>query len=130
VDKPIIQRAGAAAAVITAALSMGLLAMHAPAPAPAGPPDTVAVQSAYDAEKTSGSPLHRDDLLIQSAQCTVMEEQRYGCQVSYVRKSAAAGRLYFDVISLGPQSGGQSGGQAAGWKLLSGLCRGNKEVSL
>lgn len=115
------RQASVATALGGAALCLGLLAAR-PAAAPP-PPDAAAVQAAYDAEKSSGSALHADDLLIRDSDCSPIPDRGYGCQVSYVRKSNANGRLYFDVVGLepGPQ----------GWKLVSGLCRGKKaEASL
>lgn len=115
------RRATVATAIGIGCLCMGLLATH-PAAAPP-PPDVAAVQAAYDAEKAEGSVLHADDLLIRDSQCTAIPDRGYGCQVSYVRKANANGRLYFDVIGLAPRP--------HGWKLVSGLCRGRKaEASL
>ena len=116
-----LQRTGTVAAIAVAGLCMGLLATRPPAAPP--PPDTAVVQAAYDAERANGSPRHADDLLIRTADCSPMsEQQRYGCQISYVRKSNATGRLYFDVISIEAQG--------RHWKLLSGLCRGNRDIPL
>jgi hypothetical protein len=115
------RRATAATSIGVACLCLGLLASH-PSAAPT-PPDVASVQAAYDEEKASGSPLHVDDLLIRDSDCNPIAGRGYGCQVSYVRKANANGRLYFDVIVLEPGNGG--------WKLVSGLCRGKKaEISL
>src|SRR5262249_31678909 len=79
-------------------------------------PDMAAIQAAYEREASAGSALHDRDLQVLEAKCHDRERnENFLCEVTFVSKSDATERLYFDIVSVAPDG--------SGWRLKSGLCK-------
>jgi hypothetical protein len=85
----------------------------APAPAPA--PNVAIIQSAYEREAASGSPLHDKGLKVLEAGCDPPKDGRFLCQITFMSKDDPSQRLYYDVVAVARGSGD--------WELKSGLCK-------
>ncbi|MGH7880231.1 MAG: hypothetical protein ACREQD_12155 [Candidatus Binataceae bacterium] len=78
-------------------------------------PNVTAIQSAYEREAASSSPLHDRGLRVLNSSCDDPKDGRYLCQITFLSKSDPTERLYFTVIAVARNGGG--------WKLKSGLCK-------
>jgi hypothetical protein len=79
------------------------------------PPDLSTIQSAYELEAASGSPLHDKGLRLIEAACAGAVRGRYLCQVTFLSNDDPEERLYFDVVAI-VRKGRE-------WIFESGLCK-------
>jgi hypothetical protein len=73
------------------------------------------IQSAYELEAASGSPLHDAGLRVIEAACDGAPKEKYLCQVTFLSNDNPAQRLYFDVVVI-VRNGRK-------WIFESGLCK-------
>jgi hypothetical protein len=78
-------------------------------------PDITAIQAAYDREASAGSALHDKGLQVLQTKCHDSNSDRFLCEVTFVSKSDATERLYFDIVAVARADNG--------WDLKSGLCK-------
>jgi len=78
-------------------------------------PDMAAIQTAYEREASSGSPLHDKELKVLRAKCHDDSADRFLCEVMFVSNSDPEERLYFDIVAVVRARGG--------FELKSGLCK-------
>src|SRR5262245_7904874 len=78
-------------------------------------PDVVVIQSAYEREASAGSKLHDKDLQVLQSKCHDDGTDRWLCEVTFVSRSDASQRLFFDIVAVARA--------ADGWELKSGLCK-------
>jgi|ERR1041384_627845 len=78
-------------------------------------PDVAVIQSAYEREASAGSKLHDKDLQVLQTKCHDDGADRYLCEVTFISRSDATQRLFFDIVAVARA--------ADGWELKSGLCK-------
>lgn len=79
------------------------------------PLDVSVIQSAYELEAASGSPLHDAGLRVIEAVCDGAPKDGYLCQVTFLSNDDPSQRLYFDVVVI-VRNGRK-------WIFESGLCK-------
>jgi hypothetical protein len=78
-------------------------------------PGVAVIQSAYEREASAGSKLHDKDLQVLDSKCHDDGADRWLCEVTFVSRSDASQRLFFDIVAVARA--------ANGWELKSGLCK-------
>jgi hypothetical protein len=78
-------------------------------------PDVAVIQTAYEREASAGSKLHDKDLQVLESKCHDDGNDRWLCEVTFVSRSDASQRLFFDIVAVARA--------ADGWELKSGLCK-------
>ena len=78
-------------------------------------PDVAVIQSAYEREASAGSKLHDKDLQVLDSKCHDDGADRWLCEVTFVSRSDASQRLFFDIVAVAHAPNG--------WELKSGLCK-------
>ena len=73
------------------------------------------IQSAYDREQATGSPLHDKSLKVLEASCDPPKAGLYLCQITFMSKVDSDQRLYYDVVAVAWND--------RQWQLKSGLCK-------
>lgn len=78
-------------------------------------PGLSTIQTAYESEASSGSPLHDKGLRVLEATCHDKRGGRFLCEVTFISTNDPTERLYFDVVAVNRTPNG--------WQLKSGLCK-------
>jgi hypothetical protein len=78
-------------------------------------PDTATIQTAYEREASSGTPLHDKGLKVLETKCHRGSGGPFLCEVTFTSSGDPTERLYFDIVAVASTPDG--------WELKSGLCK-------